>query len=70
VEEPDNVILASFHPTWFEGTGLGHKIGRLEITKLGLEVLDVVVLTGVVVQERTDDHKYAVISYLIEGTDE
>lgn len=70
MEEPDNIILASFHATWFEGTGVGHKIGGLEVTRVGLEVLDVVVLTAVVVQERTDDHKYVVFSYLVEGTDE
>jgi hypothetical protein len=70
VEEAEDVILASFHATWFEGTGVGHKIGRFEVMEVGIEVLDVVVLTGVVVQERTDDHKYAVISYLIEGADE
>ena len=31
-------LLASFHGTWFEGTGVDHKIGRLEVRKLGLEI--------------------------------
>jgi hypothetical protein len=53
------MIIAFFYPSWLDG--LGHKIGRLEIlqTVKGLAMEDVIVVSGMVVQERTDEHKQA-----------
>ena len=50
-------ILAVFFASWFEGTG--HKIGRLEILEGGKAMVDVIVVSAMVVQERTDEHKQA-----------
>jgi len=58
VEEATGDLVARFEPTWFEGKG--HKIGRLEVMECGMGLLQVVVFSALVVQERTDDHKQAV----------
>jgi hypothetical protein len=46
-----------FFPSWFEGSG--NKIGRLEILDRGKGMIDVIVVSAMVVQERTDEHKQA-----------
>lgn len=58
IEESKGEVLARFEPTWFEGKG--HKIGRLEVMEIGMPILGLVVVSALVVQERTDDHKKAV----------
>jgi hypothetical protein len=55
--DSENNILAMFFPSWFDG--LGQKIGRLEILERGKGMLDVIVVSAMVVQERTDEHKQA-----------
>lgn len=38
---------------------MGQKIGRLEILERGKGMFDVIVVSAMVVQERTDEHKQA-----------
>jgi hypothetical protein len=49
-------VVGKFHATWLEGTG--HKIGTLEIKDTQMQ--DLVVLTAIVVQERSDERTLAV----------
>jgi len=37
-----------------------HKLGNLIVTKEGQKVLDLVIVTGLVEQERSDEHKQSV----------
>jgi len=42
-----------------------HKLGNLIVTKEGQKVLDLVIVTGLVEQERSDEHKQSVESSLL-----
>jgi hypothetical protein len=59
VEDDSGVVLALFHPGWFELSG--SRLGKLEITYDGLKMLDLVVITALIVQERSDEGKQAVL---------
>jgi hypothetical protein len=54
----DGTKIAKFHPTWFEG--VGHHIGHLDFVGPVDGVKDLVVLSSLVVQERSDEHILAV----------
>ena len=56
IEDKANEVVATFHSTWFEGAH--HKIGRLDIAQK--EIQDIIVITAMVVQERSDEHKLSV----------
>ena len=55
VEEPSGAFLAGFHARYFETEE--HKLGSLVVTKEGQELLDLVVVTCLVMQERSDEGK-------------
>lgn len=57
VEDDTETVIAKFHPKWLEGPG--HKIGTLELSQK--EIQDIIVVTAVVVQERSDEHKLSVL---------
>lgn len=50
-------VVRKFHTTWLDGTG--HKIGTLEVKDAQMQ--DLVVLTAIVVQERSDERTLAVL---------
>lgn len=56
VEDDTETVIAKFHPKWLEGPD--HKIGTLELNQK--EIQDIIVVTAVVVQERSDEHKLSV----------
>lgn len=56
VSDETKEVVASFNATWLEGTG--HKIGVLNIKAGSLK--DIIVITALVVQERSDEHKRSV----------
>lgn len=58
VTDDGETLLATFKPTWLEGSG--HKVGQLVITPEGKDIMDVIVVTSFIVQERADEHKLAV----------
>lgn len=60
LDEETHSLIATFHPSWLEGSC--HKIGRLEI--MAEVPQDVIVITALVVQERTDEHKLSVCMVL------
>lgn len=51
-------MLAAFHATFFKSEY--HKLGRLIITKEGKELMDIVVCSCLVQQERSDEGTLAV----------
>jgi hypothetical protein len=55
VEEPNGAFLAGFHARYFETEE--HKLGSLVVTKEGQKLLDLVVVTCLVMQERSDEGK-------------
>jgi hypothetical protein len=55
-------LVARFEASWFEGKG--HRIGVLDVMEMGMGMLDLVVFSGLIVQERTEEHKLAVSSPL------
>jgi hypothetical protein len=55
-------LVARFEASWFEGKG--HRIGVLDVMEMGMGMLDLVVFSGLIVQERTEEHKLAVPSPL------
>jgi len=57
VEEGSGAFLAGFHARFFESQE--HKLGSLVVTKEGGEILDLVVVTCLVMQERSDEGKLA-----------
>ena len=60
VEEEHDVLCATFTPSWIEDKG--HRIGQLVIKSDGKEIMDVIVFTQLIVQERTDEYKASVTS--------
>jgi hypothetical protein len=57
VEEGNGTFLAGFHARFFESKE--HTLGSLVITREGGEFLDLVVITCLVMQERSDEGKLA-----------
>jgi len=57
VEDETLTLLAIFHSSWFHFDL--NKVGRLEITSEGKKMLNVVVITALVVQERSDEDRQA-----------
>jgi hypothetical protein len=58
VDDETDTLLALFHSSWF--TFDWTKVGRLEITSEGKQILDIAVITALIVQERSDEAKQAV----------
>jgi hypothetical protein len=56
IDDSSKDVVARFHPTWLEGSG--QKIGTLELSQKDIQ--DIAVITAIVVQERTDEHKVSV----------
>ena len=46
-----------------------HKLGNLLVTEAGLPILDFVVITSLIVQERSDEAKQAVLTSVISIVD-
>ena len=55
IDDASGEVVGKFHATWLEGTG--HKIGTLEVKDAAMQ--DVVVVTAIVVQERSDERTLA-----------
>lgn len=64
VDDETDTLLALFHSSWF--TFEWNKVGRLEITSEGKKMLDLVAITALIVQERSDEAKQAVLPLLAE----
>ena len=58
ISDSNDELVARFEASWFEGKG--HKIGVLDVMEMEMGMLDLVVFSGLIVQERTDEHKQAV----------
>jgi len=58
INDQSGLVLAKFHPTTLEGPK--HKIGSLVIEWDGKALMDMIVITALVVQERSDEGKIAV----------
>lgn len=56
IQDETKEKVATFHSTWFEGAH--HKIGSLDISQR--EIQDIVVITALIVQERSDEHSLTV----------
>jgi hypothetical protein len=56
VDDATGEVVGKFHATWLEGSG--RKIGTLEVKDVPMQ--DLVVLTAIVVQERSDERTLAV----------
>jgi hypothetical protein len=56
IDDATGEVVGKFHATWLEGSG--HKIGTLEVKDT--EMQDLVVVTAIVVQERSDERTLAV----------
>ena len=54
-------MCATFTPSWLEDNG--HRIGQLVIKGDGKDIMDIIVFTALVVQERTDEYKASVIPH-------
>jgi hypothetical protein len=67
VEEETGKLLAAFHPKFLNLHF--QKLGNLIITAEGEKLLDIVVTTCLVVQERSDEHKQAVSPNLYRYAD-
>jgi len=63
VEDVTGVCLAVYKAKLFEAKN--RKLGTLLITKDGLELVDVIVSTALVQQERTDEAEDEVFLYLM-----
>lgn len=59
IDDETGVMLAAFHATFLETEY--HKLGRLVITKEGKELIDVVVCSCLVQQERSEEGTLAVL---------
>jgi hypothetical protein len=53
VDDASNKLLAVFHTSWSETTV--DKLGRLEILTEGIPLLELIVVSALVVQERSDE---------------
>lgn len=62
VEDDTGICLAVYKAKLFEAKD--RKLGKLLITKHGLEFVDVIVSTALVQQERTDEAEDEVFLYL------
>jgi hypothetical protein len=57
-DEYPRSILAGFQPLWFLHPGT--KIGQFVISSNAKDMMDLIVVTGFVVQERDDEHRLVV----------
>ena len=60
VDDETDTLIALFHSSWFDLNW--NKVGRLEITSEGKNLLDVAVITALIVHERSDEATQAVSS--------
>ena len=58
MEEEHDVLCAIFTPSWLEDKG--HRIGQLVIKGDGKDLMDIIVFTALIVQERMDEYKASV----------
>jgi hypothetical protein len=58
IEDDTRILLAAFNSKLFDFAS--HKIGSLIITEEGKKLIDLVVVTALVVQERSDEARQAV----------
>jgi hypothetical protein len=61
IEDETRILLGAFHSRFFEGKS--HQLGRLVITEDGKQMMDMVVITCLLVQERSDEGKFAVCQF-------
>jgi len=62
VEDESNVIVATFVPAWIED--YGHRLGKLVIKSDARNMMDMVVITLLVLQERADEDTVSVRVFL------
>jgi len=60
VEEQTGDVLAQFHTSWHLMEGIEHKLGKLIIKHEGLAMTDLIVITALIVQERSEEGRLAV----------
>jgi len=65
VTDDGETLLATYNHAWVEAPG--HKVGQLVITEDGKDLMDYVVVTSFIVQERADEHSLAVIDLIQEA---
>jgi hypothetical protein len=58
VESDTDVVIAVYHSMWFDANW--ERLGSLEIASVSKEITDVVVITALVLQERSDEGRQAV----------
>ena len=58
VDDDTGEVLANFHSSRIDTAS--NKIGRLEVTNAGEKLLSLVVITALIVQEKSDENKRAV----------
>jgi hypothetical protein len=61
VDETSNTLLAVFHTSWAETRV--DKLGRLEIMPEGIPLQDLIVVSALVVQERSDERIQGVCTF-------
>ena len=58
MDDDTGEVLANFHSSRIDTAS--NKIGRLEVTNAGEKLLSLVVITALIVQEKSDENKRAV----------
>jgi len=57
MDDTTDALIAVFHSSWFDNSW--HKVGRLEVMSEGRKLLDLVVITALIMQEKSDEGKQA-----------
>jgi hypothetical protein len=60
VEEKTGDVIAQFYPSWNVMDSDEHKIGKMIVKEKGQALLDAVVTTALIVQERSEEGRQAV----------
>lgn len=61
VKVEDGYLLAEFFPSWTIVDVKEHKLGKLTVRDEGKRLLDIAVVTALVVMERSDEARQAVV---------
>ena len=60
MEEKTGAVIAEFYPSWNEMDSTEHKIGKLHIKEQAKALMDHIVVTALIVQERSEEGREAV----------